>query len=343
MNKIKKFIYPFAFVIITAVYLMLSLGAVNTFFADDWSGLGILLIAVLIWSVIVIPVYCMWYGKIIRDEKLNVLFAFYNAFVIAGSCMAALIQWLQAYGYIMLFFVWTLFWSLLLPKRRIKPDEDEQEYSEEQTCETDFLLQNKIKNIVVICFVCLYIITLVTSPTTWNSPIDAFSLIPPIVFLVYLLLAKKDYLLKKWMLTFSLISELISGLASLFMSLININIHLKYFPMYPVNLTFSCIAKALIIVMIIGTLFDYKYVKLLKYGALGNAVLCIATIVVEMIELKGFSNVAFTLITVALPRILYFIGFFILTTNKRDTDLDLLKSTQEEIGPESDACKNKQS
>ncbi len=338
MQKIKKYIYPFAFVIISFICLLVSLGIANIFFRGDWSALGVLLIAVILLLLIILPIYCVKYSKIIQGERFKVLFAAYNALIIVGSYMLPFMKLEEAYVYGIVIFVWALFWSVLFLKLRTKPCEDEADLSkQEETSTTTFLLQNKKKNIITICITCLYLITLARNTMAWQlysiSYIFTFTLplFSAFLFLVFLFSKNANYSLKSWLLPFALAGELISGLFSICLSLSNMDIQLKHIPMYPIIFVFSCLMVILIAIMFTGTLFNFKYIKLLKYGALGQAILSVGLIIFNLInvggpayhqiDLNGTLAINTSLVIESLLRALYFIGIFIITTNKTNTDL----------------------
>ena len=337
MKKAKKYVYPVAFVIISFICLLATGFICNIFFHGDWSALAILFIAVAILASIILPIYCVKYSKIIQGEKFKVLFAIYNALVIVGSYMLPLIEFEETYGYGIIIFIWALFWSVLRLNFHTNTCENEEKLSKEKAHVTNLLLQNKKKNIVAICITCLYIITLAREPMVWQfysiSYILIFTLplLSAFLFLVFLFSKNANYSLKSWLLPFALAGELIRGLFSICSSLSSMDMQLKHNPMFPVNFAFSCLMVILIAIMFIGTLFCFKYIKLLKYGALGYAILSVGLLIFNLInvggpayhqiDLNGTLAINTSLVIESLIRALYFIGIFIITTNKRKTDL----------------------
>ena len=337
MQKIEKFIYPFAFVIISFIFLLVSSGIANMFFHGDWSALAVLFIAVAILGSIILPIYCVKYSKIIQGEKFKVLFAIYNALVIVGSYMLPLIEFEETYGYGIIIFIWALFWSVLRLNFHTNTCENEENPSKEKADITNLLLQNQKKNIVAICITCLYIITLAREPMAWQlysrSYIFTFTLplLSAFLFLVFLFSKNANYSLKSWLLPFALAGELISGLFSICSSLRNMDIQLKYIPLYPVNFAFSCLMVILSAIMFTGALFNFKYINLLKYGALAYAVLCLCSTIIEFLNVGGiayiqsvpaeYSAINIVALVQLVSRALFYIGIFIITTNKRNIDL----------------------
>ncbi len=337
MQKIKKIVYPFAFVIISFIYLLVSLGIVNIFFHGDWSALGVFFIAVILLLLIILPIYCVKYSKIIQGERFKVLFATYNALIIVGSYMLPFIKLKEAYGYGIVIFVWVLFWSVLFLKSHTQPCEDEAEPLKEEISATPFLLQNNKKNILAICFTSVYIISLARNSMVWQFNnitfifIYTLPLFSAVIFLVFLLTKNVNYLLKNWLLPFALAGEVISGLFSIYLSLSNFDVQLEHIPLYPVVFTFSCLSNILIAVMFAGTLFNLKYIKLFKYGALGYVILSVASLIFNLInvggvayhqiDLNGTLAINIEVVIELVLRTLYFMGIFILTTNKRNTNM----------------------
>ncbi len=310
--------------------------------SGDYAGLAYAFIALIIWLSDITPIFCFKYSKVIREEKLKFLFAVYNPFVIVLCHIGPFIRGagpstLKVIIKIAIFlFVWALFWSVLLFKPREKSCEESEQLSEKKTV-TSLLLQNKTKNIIAICFTSLYMINLAIDSATWqlyslsNFLIYTLPLFSVGLFLLFLLLKNANYLFKIWLLPMALAGELISGLFSIYSSISSMDIQLKHIPLYPVNFAFSCLKVILIAVMFIGTLFGFKYIKLLKYGALGYAILSVGLLIFNLInvggiayhqiDLNGTLAINTSLVIESLIRALYFIGIFILTTNKKNTDL----------------------
>ncbi len=100
--------------------------------------------------------------------------------------------------------------------------------------------------------------------------------------------------------------------------------------MYPVIFSFSCLKVIFIAITFTGTLFNFKYIKLLKYGALGHAILSVGLLIFNLInvggpayhqiDLNGTLAINTSLVIESLLRALYFTAIFILTTNKTNTD-----------------------
>lgn len=335
MRKIEKLIYPFAFSIFSYICLLIFTPILSTIFNGDFAALGAFLIILIIYGLAVIPYYCIRYSKIIQEERFKVLFAIYNALVIVGCYMLPLIKFEETYGYGIVIFVWALFWSISFLNLRSNSYENEENLSQKVNT-TNFLLQNKKKNITAICITCLYIINLATDATVWQLNnlnyilSNTLPLFSAFLVLVFLFSKNIEYLLKKWLLFLALTGELVSGLFSICSNLSYFDIILKRNPLYFVNIIYSCLAILLIAVMLIGTLFNFKYIKLLKYGALGLAVLSVGLLIFELINVGGtvyhqiVSNgtlaINTSMVIRFLLRALYFVGIFILALNKRSSE-----------------------
>ena len=82
--------------------------------------------------------------------------------------------------------------------------------------------------------------------------------------------------------------------------------------------------------MFAGTLFSFKRINFLKYGALGYAVLYLISCIVDFIAVGGFvylqsvpdgySAINIFALVLSFSKILFYTGIFISTTNK-NTDL----------------------
>ena len=83
-NKIKKYIYPFIFSICFFVtYIILAIVLEIVLPSGDYAGLAYAFIVLLIWILVVIPIYCFKYSKLICEEKWIFLFIIFNSLVIA--------------------------------------------------------------------------------------------------------------------------------------------------------------------------------------------------------------------------------------------------------------------
>ena len=319
MKTLKKYINPLAFSAIFLVFwnvLVIILNA--TADNDGYGALGIGIFILLVWVLIVIPIHCIKYSKIIIDGKLKILFSAYNCLVLTVVHLLPF-GWKDEISVVGIFFAWVMLWSVLPVILRLCSRENKDKIlKKDDTHLINFLLQNKKKNIIAICTTGLYIISCLMNSMTWeifnikSFLIYTLPLISTVVFLVLLFSKNKEYFFKKWLLTFSFSGELISTLFSVLFSLGTMDMNLKYIPNYPIKLSFSCLMTILLAIMFIASLFNFKYINLLKYGALGCAILSVISILIGQINVTRLIG--------KLIQAAYFIGIFILTTNKRETD-----------------------
>lgn len=147
-------------------------------------------------------------------------------------------------------------------------------------------------------------------------------LIPPILVLIFLFSLDKEYQLKKWLLPIAFGLKIIGAFISLCSSFASINYFISS-PLYTIIFLCSCLTFIAIVFMFIGTLFDFKYINLLKYGALSCAVLFIAVLIIDFIAAGGFaylksvpagvSAINFVALIRAFSGILFYIGIFIVS------------------------------
>ena len=114
MNKIKKYVYPFAFLMGFFIFYMILVIILKAIFDDEsYAGTVIGAFAILMTFVIIVPIYCLKYGNIIKNEKLKILFSAYNATVLSLPCILQFNFEDKTYIYAIFLFAWILFWSLL--------------------------------------------------------------------------------------------------------------------------------------------------------------------------------------------------------------------------------------
>ena len=204
------------------------------------------------------------------------------------------------------------------------------------------LFKSKPKNIIAICFTAVYILTLILSiellkftfATNLRYAINSLvinllPLITPSLVLIYLLSLNKEYKLKKWLFPIAFGVKALSSFVSLCFSFSSISL-IALSPLYVVLQICSCLSLIAFIFMFIGTLSDFKYVNLLKYGALCSALLFFIMPIIEFIAVGGFaylqsvpsgySAINISVLIEVTANILFYIGIFLLTTNK-NTDL----------------------
>ena len=80
--KIKKYIYPPVFSICFFV-IFAVLGIVINKFYNNYGGLGLALLFIMLWILVATPIFCFKYSKLIYEEKRQFLFIIYNSLVIS--------------------------------------------------------------------------------------------------------------------------------------------------------------------------------------------------------------------------------------------------------------------
>ena len=114
MRKIKKYIYPIvfsAFFILILVIIGLVLNAVLE--RGNYAGSAMIVLFIALWALIVAPIYCVKYCKIIYEEKTKLLFAFYNCLVLTFSHTFLFIFNEGAFIYCIIFAAWVACWTVL--------------------------------------------------------------------------------------------------------------------------------------------------------------------------------------------------------------------------------------
>ena len=82
MKKAKKYIYPFIFSI--CFYMLFGIVYILILkFYNNYGGLGLALLFIILWMLVATPMFCFKYSKLIYEEKWKFLFIVYNSLVIA--------------------------------------------------------------------------------------------------------------------------------------------------------------------------------------------------------------------------------------------------------------------
>lgn len=154
-------------------------------------------------------------------------------------------------------------------------------------------------------------------------------IITPILVLLLLLTSQKEYPLKKWLFPIAFGITVLRSFISLFSNFSIIGLLISE-PKNHLILFCSCLMFLSVILMFIGTFFSCKYINLMKYGALSYAILNIVTLIIDFISIGGFaylksipmgvSPINITVLIRAVSCILFYIGIFILTTNKKKSN-----------------------
>jgi hypothetical protein len=203
------------------------------------------------------------------------------------------------------------------------------------------LFKDKKKNTLAICFTSVYALCLILTINfkkslfllnfayALNSLILALiPLITPVLVLVFLLTLKKEYRFKKWLFPVAFGVKFVTNLISLILGIGS----LQYLLTNPLQITMyfiSVLMTATFGLMFVGTLFNFKYLKLLKIGAIAFVVLSLIFYVIEFISLGGMayfqivpqnaSPINFMVLIKFIAQSLFYIGIFILTLKKENT------------------------
>ena len=203
------------------------------------------------------------------------------------------------------------------------------------------LFANKRKNTLAICFTSIYTLCLILTINfnkslfllnfryALNSLILALiPLVTPVLVLVFLLTLKKEYRFKKWLFPIAFGMKFISNLISLILGIGS----LRYLLTNPLQITMYSISVLMAVafgLMFVGTLFNFKYVKLLKIGAIAFVVLSLIFNVFEFISIGGFAYfqnvpqtvtpINFVVLIKLIAQSLFYIGIFMLTLKNKNT------------------------
>lgn len=203
------------------------------------------------------------------------------------------------------------------------------------------LFSDKWKNTVAISFTVFYLMMLILnldfnllSEGTLRFIVNSLLLqaVPfaaPLSLLWLIMSRKVESSLKKWLLPLAFGAKFLFGLMSFVSSLNSLRATLEN-PMYLIILCLNALSVAAFVLVIIGTLFDFKYIKLLKYGSLALAVITFISPIIGFIIAGGFeylrvvpsefAAVNWFLLIKSIAEALFYLGIFILTTNKKTAD-----------------------
>ncbi len=199
------------------------------------------------------------------------------------------------------------------------------------------ILHNKRKRIVVVCFSVFNTIMLFShfgpllvvlfqnfEYTADYLFVYLMPLIPPILALVFFLTYKKEYRLKRWLLPLAFGIAALRSCISL-SSIFSILPLLIYRPKHILLFVCPFLMVVALILAAIGTL-SFKYIYLLQVGALGCAIISLATVIVNFVLVGGFaylqsvptdiSPINIGALLLVLSDILFYMSFYILTTGK---------------------------
>lgn len=322
MNKIKKFTYPPIFSIcFFAAGIILGLLLDSFLPSGDYAGLAYLFIFFFLWVFLLVPVYCVKYSKLIKNEKHRFLLAFYNPFVLSLIHGLPFFAWEEARLYVVAFLIWSTIWTVVPLIMRIPSLVSYEKTPEETTPNTNRLLQNKSAKIIALSFTFIYAFSLVFSRELLEMLIlqNLLHFLPvatAILSIVFFFAPNKNFWWKKWVLPTAFLLNLIYNFVYFILSygdisLISLGLTDSIFV---IRFVCTMLCLATFAFMFAGTLFDFKYIGLLRYGALANTVftlISLATVVFTP------SHLPFSSLLKIFGKMLFYIGFFVLTTNKK--------------------------
>ncbi len=173
--------------------------------------------------------------------------------------------------------------------------------------------------------------TIITS-SKFSDIINTFiSLLPAFLILCYLLFEQKAFRFRKYI--FPLVFGLIAckNLYVVAVSIVSTPKYVLFENGTIILFAFSLILLLFNILCFIGTLFDFKFLILLKTGCIGYILTILIMQICEFFLLGGMqyinsvpkeiSPINIIALVKLLSIILFYTGIFIITTNKRNTDL----------------------
>ncbi|MBQ7106991.1 MAG: hypothetical protein IJN93_05705 [Clostridia bacterium] len=204
------------------------------------------------------------------------------------------------------------------------------------------LFKSKPKNIIAICFTAFYTLMLILDVEFLQFPfithpryavnslvIYLVPLITPALVLIYLIFVNKEYKLKKWLFPIAFAVKIITAFLATY-NLFGRLALIGVMPAYILLIFCSLLTLVATVFMFVGTLFNFKYIIFLKYGAISCAVLLFMAPVINYILFKAFAYMPSALLgvpDVGLPVLietliatLLYVGIFLLTTNKKSID-----------------------
>lgn len=294
MKKAKKFIYPFLFSLAFYLAFIVVMLLINTFVTGDgYGGLGLFFIFLLAWCYLLVPLYCVKYTKLIKDEKLKYLFAAYNFVILSAIHTAGVIFSRDAFLFALAFIAWVAIWTfvplaLRLAAQKKKEMEEAEGQEEKPCCETNPFLQNKKRRIIAVCFSGLFLTSLVFSSEffsmlTFQNSRYVLSLIPIIAIFIFLILANKSYPLKNLLLPIAFGIRLTSNLFNICSTIFSS--YISYVGI--LNFVLSFVLCLIFGAMFIGTILKEKGLFLLKYGALSCALITTVNYIRTLISWSG--------------------------------------------------------
>lgn len=159
--------------------------------------------------------------------------------------------------------------------------------------------------------------------------IDILPLFTPVLCFLFLFSLKNEYKFKKCLfpVAFGIMAiRILLALCGSFSTLGIVPLTLAH----TVVLMLSCLIFVSSVFIFIGTLFDFKYISFIKYGAIASAVLNFATLMSDFISVggfrylqsvpEGFTSVNLIPLITSLACSLFYMGIFVLFTDKKRED-----------------------
>lgn len=330
MKKIKKYIFPFLFSALFWILYFVALFIINTFITDGGLAIFVFFLFVMIWCYVIVPIFSVRYIRLIREEKLKFLFAVYNPIVLTAVHVLPWIitnslKWYFAL-ILTVFMIWSTLWSIL-PLVIYLISLKKKAEAEENTAEVDALyvesnLQtSKNTRRVSLCFVLIYALNLVFSAEFFSTlllqtPSLSFvlQLVPPALILAFLFSCNKSHFSKAWLLSLAFGTDTVYYIVSLISVIGSASLYASVYSqfVYTIMILRSALSIIAAALMFIGTLFDFKHIKLLKCGTLGVILTSLINLVIVITRLQGVPVLIRILTT-----LLFYIGIFILSTDKK--------------------------
>ena len=291
MKKARKFIYPFFFSLAFYLAFIVLALLINAFVTGEgYGGLGLFFIFLLAWCYLLVPLYCVKYTKLIKEEKLKYLFAAYNFVVLSAIHTAGFIFNEDAFIFGLAFIAWVAIWTFVPLALRVaaQKKKEMEEPEGKSCCETSPFLQNKKRRITAVCFSGLYLTSLVFSSEffsmlTFQNARYFFSLIPIIAIFIFLILANKSYPLKNLLLPIAFGVKLTGNLYTICSALFSSYVRFAD----TLSLVISCVLSLILGAMFVGTILKEKGLFLLKYGALSCALITTVNYIRTLISWSG--------------------------------------------------------
>ena len=202
------------------------------------------------------------------------------------------------------------------------------------------VFKDKKEKILAIIFSLFYILMLILNIDTIRLPflqnfryainslvIDFAPLIAPALILIFIFTYEKEYKFKTWLLPIGFGVNLVLSVIALIFGNTSVMLLICVFGVkYILALICSVLMIAAIVLMFIGTLFNFRYIDLFRYGALSYAILCLCLLVIDFINVGGFAYIQsvpveypainiFALVR-HIAQVHFYIGVFILTLKK---------------------------